>query len=90
MRTLVVLITGLILGAVIGLVVEEAIARPIAEQGGIATGTAVLLALIWPISIITCTGLALAIDTHLRRRTRNRPDHAERHEDNDGDNRSPR
>lgn len=70
MRTFIVIVAGLVAGTLVGLLIEEAVARPLAEEGGIGTGTAIGLGLIWPVSVVVCVGLALAIDARLRRGSR--------------------
>lgn len=68
MRTIIALVGGVVAGTLLGLLIEETVARPHVEEGGIGTGTAIGLGLIWPLSIAGCVGAALAINARLRRR----------------------
>jgi hypothetical protein len=68
MRTVVAIVAGVVSGTILGLLIEETVARPFADEGAVDTGSAMGLGLIWPLSIAVCVGTALVINARLRRR----------------------
>ncbi len=68
-RHLVIATVGLVIGAVVGLVVHDLVARPlVAEVSTITTGTAILLSLIWPACTLIGVVVALIVDARARSR----------------------